>query len=77
MKYWPLLWAQLFRPKTGSGVDPRIPIFGDERREARIEFVPAGRGAIVRPSPGSAPEAWPTVMQVDVPAGGEASVRLP
>jgi len=44
---------------------------------ARVPSVPAGKGRIVRPDATNFDFAkWPTLLEVEVPAGGEVRVRL-
>ena len=53
-------------------------ISGDETGVARVPSIPAGPARLVRPDAENFEFAkWPTLLEVEVPAGGEARVRLP
>jgi len=53
-------------------------IAATEEGVARVPSVPAGKGRIVRPDATNFDFAkWPTLIEVEVPAGGEVRVRLP
>jgi len=50
----------------------------NEEGVARVPSVPAGKGRIVRPDATNFDFAkWPTLIGVEVPAGGEVRLRLP
>ena len=53
-------------------------ISGNEDGVARVPSLPAGPGRLVRPDPTHFDfSSWPTLLEVQVPAGGEARVRMP